>query len=167
MPEPAPLNEAIYAQLHEMATRIYARHGFGHATLQPTVLIHEAWLKLARSSSKYKSQAHFMATAARAMRQLLVDRARHIGALKRGGDLQRVTLSGLPGNPDVVLDAMNVDRALDALQSINVRASEVALMRIFGGMTHEDIAEVLDVSTRTVERNWRFAAVYLADYLVG
>ncbi|MEM6928757.1 MAG: ECF-type sigma factor [Myxococcota bacterium] len=159
------LDEALYAELHQMAHRVHARHGFGHATLQPTVLLHEAWMKLAQSRSQFQSRAHFMATAARAMRQLLVDRARYTGAQKRGGDQRRVSLTGLPGSPDEVLDALTVDRALDALEGVNERAAEVALMRTFGGMSNQDIADVLEVSTRTVERNWRFASAYLADQL--
>ena len=165
MSEPTELDEEAYAQLRELARSIHARHGFGHATLQPTVLLHEAWMKLERASSQYESRAHFMATAARAMRQILVDRARRSGAQKRGGDQQRVTLTGLAGDAEQVLDALNVDRALDMLQEVNPRASDVALMRTFGGMTNEDIAQVLEVSTRTVERNWRFATAYLADQL--
>ncbi|MEN0065442.1 MAG: ECF-type sigma factor [Myxococcota bacterium] len=167
MSDPVELDGDAYAHLRELAGRIHARHGFGHATLQPTVLLHEAWMKLEQASSTYESRAHFMATAARAMRQILVDRARYAGAAKRGGGRRRVTLTGLPDAPDQVLDALVVDRALDGLQAINARAAEVALMRAFGGMTNADIATVLDVTTRTVERDWRFATQYLADQIAS
>lgn len=167
MVERRELDDSLYEQLRKIAGRISARHGFGHPTLQPTVLLHEAWMKIEQARSTFESEAHFVATAARAMRQIIVDRARYREAQKRGGDRQRTTLSGLPHAPEQVLDALAVDRALDQLEEVNARAAEVVLMRTFGGMTNDDIARVLGVSTRTVERNWRFASAYLADQLTG
>ena len=160
------LSPEIYAHLRALAGRIHARHGRNQHTYQPTVLLHDAWMKLGKSTGQYNSREHFMATAARAMRQLLVDRARYKNAQKRGSGQEHATLSGVAGTtPDQALNILELDAALDALKEINTSAAEVVLLRTFGGMTSNEIAGVMDVSSRTVERNWRFARAFLADKL--
>ena len=165
MADSMELSPEVYAHLRAIAGRIHAQHGSRLQTIQPTVLLHEAWMKLGRSSMQCESREHFMATAARAMRQIIVDRARYKRAQKRGGEQVHTTLSGVPDAPDQVLDVMELDRALDALKEINASAAEVVLLRTFGGLNNREIATVLSVSSRTVDRNWRFAKAFLSDQL--
>ncbi|MCB9760724.1 MAG: sigma-70 family RNA polymerase sigma factor [Alphaproteobacteria bacterium] len=160
------LDQDVYAHLRALAERIYAERGGSHPTLQPTALLHEAWMKLERSSSRYVSRAHFIAVAARAMRQILVNRARARSAQKRGGEAQhRTTLSGIGTDPNAVVDVLTLDEALQALEAVNPRAAEVALLRTFGGLTVPEVAEATGLSEATVGRAWRFARVFLADRL--
>jgi RNA polymerase sigma factor (TIGR02999 family) len=135
------LSPEVYAQLRAIAGRVYSEKGFSHKTIQPTVLLHDAWMKLSASSSNYESRAHFMAVASRAMRQILVDRARLQYAQKRGGPGQRrTTLAGLPGEPDQLVDVLSLNSAIESLKAVNERAAVVVLMRSFGGMTIDEIA---------------------------
>ena len=113
-----PLSPEVYAALRELAARYWRRHGAGH-TLEPTSLVHEAWLKLADTSA-WASREHFLAVAARAMRQVLVDRARARGADKRGGGWQRVTLAEV-GQPAAAADLLALDEALTALSDLDPR----------------------------------------------
>jgi RNA polymerase sigma factor (TIGR02999 family) len=153
------------ANLRALAERIYFERGRGQQTLEPTALLHEAWMKLARSSSRYESRAHFVAVAARAMRQILVNRAQARQADKRGGDQQHTTLSGIAGGPELRLEVLVLDRALTELEAADPRSAEVALLRTFGGMTVPEVAEATGLSPRSVDRAWRFARAFLADRL--
>lgn len=165
MLDPSDVPPEVYDHLRRLAQRIHARHGHGQQTIQPTVLLHEAWMKLEGSDGRYESRTHFVATAARAMRQVLVDQARSRGAQKRGGDRHRTTLSGLADAPGLVSDVLDLDAAITALKAVNPSAADVVLMHTFGGMSNAEIAEVQGVSTRTVERAWRFSRAFLADWL--
>lgn len=160
-----PLDDETYAQLRALAGRIQARSSTREATLQPTALLHEAWMKVARSSSRYRSREHFLAVAATAMRQILVDRARARLAQKRGGDWARVTLSGVGESSDGLLDVMSLDEALSALAEVDELAAEVAQQRTFGGMTVPEVAAATGVSESTVARRWRFARAFLLKQL--
>ena len=162
--EPA-LPRDHYDHLKAIAERIFAERGFGHASLQPTALLHEAWLKIEGSTSRYSSRAHYAAVAARAMRQILVDRARTRGALKRGGDRRATTLAGVPGEEAKAVDIVALDQALTELERLDPNAAEIALMRTFGGMTMIEIAEAQGTSERTAARSWRFARAFLAKQL--
>jgi RNA polymerase sigma-70 factor (ECF subfamily) len=150
------------AYLRNLAARIYSEKGRGDNTMQPTALLHEAWMKVANSSSKYESREHFLAVAARAMRQILVDRARARLSLKRGGNWDRVTLSGVGDSPDSLLDVLSLDEALKKLAEIDPIAADVAQLRTFGGMNVNETAHALDIATRTVNRKWRFATAVIA-----
>ena len=130
-----PLDDETYAQLRGLAARLQARVGTREATLQPTALLHEAWMKVARSSQRYESREHFLAVAAKAMRQILVDRARARLSQKRGGDWDRVTLTGIGEDGHKLLDVMGLDAALRVLSEADPQAAEVAQQRTFGGMT--------------------------------
>jgi RNA polymerase sigma factor (TIGR02999 family) len=149
----------VYEDLRRVAHRQLDREGGGH-TLQTTALIHEAYLKLASGGSlSATSRTHFLALAARAMRQVLVDYARRRKAAKRGGGVISVTLGDEPQPADTSADdllALN-----DALEQLEPRQRQVIEYRFFGGMEEKDIAAVLGVSERTVRRDWVKARAWL------
>ncbi len=161
----AALDTNTYEHLHAIARRIYAERGRGHQTIQPTVLLHEAWMKLDRSDGRYDSRLHFLATAAKAMRQILTDRARAQASDKRGNNPQLTTMSGLQV-PGLEFDIVALDEALTMLHNVDAMAAELVTMRTFGGLTVPEAAEALGVSPRKVDRTWRFARAFLADLLV-
>ena len=149
----------VYEDLRRVAHRQLDREGGGH-TLQTTALIHEAYLKLAGGGSvSATSRAHFLAIAARAMRQVLVDYARRRKAAKRGGGVISVTLGDEPQPADASAeDLLALD---DALEQLEPRQRQVIECRFFGGMEEHDIAAVLGVSERTVRRDWVKARAWL------
>jgi RNA polymerase sigma factor (TIGR02999 family) len=152
----------VYEDLRRVAHRQLDREGGGH-TLQTTALIHEAYLKLAGGSVSATSRAHFLAIAARAMRQVLVDYARRRKAAKRGGGVISVTLGDEPQPADASADDL---LALDeALQQLDPRQRQVIECRFFGGMEEKDIAAALGVSERTVRRDWVKARAWLYQSL--
>jgi RNA polymerase sigma factor (TIGR02999 family) len=153
----------VYEDLRRVAHRQLDREGGGH-TLQTTALIHEAYLKLASGGAmSATSRAHFLAIAARAMRQVLVDYARRRKAAKRGGGVISVTLGDQAGTPDTSADDL---LALDdALKQLDPRQRQVIECRFFGGMEEKDIAEALGVSERTVRRDWVKARAWLYQAL--
>ncbi|MEL6344749.1 MAG: ECF-type sigma factor [Myxococcota bacterium] len=158
------LTPEMYAQLHQLAYRIVLERAGRGQTLQPTALLHEAWVKLSRSSSQYRSQAHFMAGAAQAMRQIMVDQARARMTAKRGRDLKRTTLAGVG---DQAYDLLELDELLEELGTFDPSAARITLLRVFGGLTVSEVAEVMGISTSTVTRSWRFARAFLADRMGG
>lgn len=156
----------VYDELRAIAGS-YLR-GQGSHTLQPTALVHEAFVKLGRNDRRWESREHFMSTAARAMRQVLVDHARRKGADKRGGSAGlRITLTGLEGGeaaPEMAVS--EIDALLTELQEADPRAARIAEMRIFGGMTHDECALVLQLSRASVSSDWQFARAWLAARLM-
>jgi RNA polymerase sigma factor (TIGR02999 family) len=122
-------------------------------------------MKVASSKSRFENREHFLAVAAKAMRQLLVDRVRARVAQKRGGGWEQVTLSGVGDDPGQFLDVLDLDAALTKLEAVDPVAAKVALMRTFGGMTAPEAVEALGTSVRTLQRSWRFARVFLAREL--
>lgn len=158
----------VYDELRALAGSYFARQQRGH-TLQPTALVHEAYLKLAGSDSvEWQSRAHFMAVAARAMRQILINHARDKGAAKRGGDLQRVTLDQAVTpriGDDTEIDLLALDLAMQKLAALNERQARIVELRFFGGLTIAEAAHVLGVGTTTVEDDWRLAKAWLARQL--
>ena len=152
----------IYEELRRVAAHKMAQEAPGH-TLQPTALVHEAWLHLGGDQQpNWQNRAHFFGAAAEAMRRILVDRAREKQALKRGGDLKRVELDGveLPAPmPDDELLAL--DEALDRLATVDTRAAEMVKLCFFVGLTQEEAARELGVSLATAERVWGFARSWL------
>jgi RNA polymerase sigma-70 factor, ECF subfamily len=153
----------LYEDLRRVAHRQLDREGGGH-TLQTTALIHEAYLKLAGVGSvSATNRAHFLAIAARAMRQVLVDYARRRKAAKRGGGIISVTLGDEPQPADTSAEDL---LALDeALEQLDPRQRQVIECRFFGGMEEKDIAAVLGVSERTVRRDWVKARAWLYQSL--
>jgi RNA polymerase sigma factor (TIGR02999 family) len=162
------LTELVHADLRRMAARFLAGERAAH-TLQPTALAHEAWLRLVPlSSHRLQGRGHFMAIAARAMRQLLVDHARARGRQRRGGDWQRVSLAEAPagGTPEADLDELlDLDRALESLAAEHPRAARVVELRAFGGLTIAETARVLGVSDVTVGDDWALAKAWLSRAL--
>lgn len=153
----------VYEDLRRVARRQLDREGGGH-TLQTTALIHEAYLKLAGGGAVgATSRAHFLAIAARAMRQVLVDYARRRKAAKRGGGVISVTLGDEPQPTDASAeDLLSLD---DALQQLDPRQRQVIECRFFGGMEEKDIAVALGISERTVRRDWVKARAWLYQTL--
>ena len=153
----------MYEDLRRVARRQLDREGGGH-TLQTTALVHEAYLKLAGGGTvSATSRAHFLAIAARAMRQVLVDYARRRKAAKRGGGVISVTLGDEATPPDTSAeDILALD---EALQQLDPRQRQVIECRFFGGMEEKDIAEALGVSERTVRRDWVKARAWLYQAL--
>ena len=155
----------VYAELRRLAGSRMAHLPPGH-TLQPTALVHEAYAELVGSRDPgWNGRAHFFGAAAQAMREILVDHARSKGRQKRGGDRKRLELNEqavaalqfeLPSE-----DILALDEALEKLKVEHPRKSEVVMLRFLGGLTIEQTAEVLDVTTRTVDFDWRFAKAWL------
>jgi len=151
-----------YDTLKEIARRQLSGRRRGSA-LCTTELVHEAYFKLAGQSGQYwQDRAHFCGIAANAMRQVLVDHARRRGAAKRGSDADPITLTaGLNAVDPSVVDVLALDQALDRLGERSERLRRVVEYLFFGGMTQEEVAAVLGVSTRTVERDWLKAKLFL------
>jgi RNA polymerase sigma-70 factor (ECF subfamily) len=158
----------VEAELRRLARAYMGRERRGH-TLQTTALVNEAFLRLTDTQRvRWQDRAHFLGISARLMRRVLVDHARARGYRKRGGGAQRVTLSeGLVASTDPALDVVGLDRALDALAAVDARKSRVIELRFFGGLSVEETAEVLHVSTDTVKRDWRLAKLWLLRELEG
>jgi RNA polymerase sigma factor (TIGR02999 family) len=162
----------MHGELRALAASLFRSQRPGH-TLQPTALVSEAWLKMLgpdRAPSPWQDRAHFFAVAATAMRQILVNHARDRGAKKRGGGRggARVTLSGLAGDEGAVeADALDVEDALTALERVSPEQARIVELRLYGGLTNPEIAEVVGRSLRTVELEWRLAKTWLAAHLAG
>jgi len=162
------LIELVYDELHRLA-RHYMRKERPDHTLQPSAVVNEAWLKLVRDPDRsWQNRSHFVAAAARAMRLLLVDYGRQRRAEKRGGERIRVELSGLESLSNSRLEEMiAVDEALARLEAWDPRQSQIVELRFFGGLTEEEIAELLGVSARTVKRDWTVAKAWLYGELTA
>ena len=152
----------LYDELRMLAERQLALERSGH-TLSPTALIHEAYVRLARDGKvTEQGRAYFFAAAARAMRQVLVDYARRRNRLKRGGGLEAVTLqSSLLGDAGSELSVLALHEALEELAEVAPRPAEVVELRFFGGLTVEETALALEVTPRTVKRDWAAARAWL------
>jgi RNA polymerase sigma factor (TIGR02999 family) len=144
------------------------RERHGH-TLQTTALVHEAFIRLVDGQQiRWNDRAHFLGISARLMRRVLVDHARARGSQKRGGGVQRVTFDdalAVAGEPSI--DLVALDCALEALAAVDPRKARVVELRFFGGLSVEETAEVLHLSTDTIERDWRLAKLWLLRELEG
>ncbi len=160
------LLELLYGELRRTAGSLMARERAEH-TLQPTALVHEAWLRLVdQDRIQWTDRAHFLGIAACSMRQVLVDHARGRAAAKRGGGWGQVTLDeGLLAGGGDALELLALDDALRKLAALDARAAQVAERRIFGGMTIAEIAQDLGVSRRTVDGDWATARLWLTREL--
>ena len=159
----------VYEQLRAIAGT-YFRSSRPDQTLQPTALVHEAYLRLikpdANCGASYRGREHFLAVASTAMRQILADRARRRGAQKRGGEFDRVTLDGLNvASCQTVIDVVALDDALTRLAAADPRGARIVELRFFGGFTNEQIARMLNLSTRMIEKNWRRTRAWLGAQL--
>lgn len=159
----------VYDELHLIARGQMAKERVEH-TLQPTALVHEAYLRLVRDEGAgWENRAHFFAVAARSMRQILVDFARKRLAEKRGGDLQRVSLHESLGSelPEAEFDLLDLHQTLEKLTALDSDLGRIVELRFFAGLTLDEVAEVVGVSRRKVAKDWAFARVWLARELTG
>jgi len=160
----------VYDELRALAGSYFARRQAGH-TLQPTALVHEAYLKLAGGEGQWQSRAHFMAVAAKAMRQILMNHARDKAAMKRGGGAAKLTISEAvhaasdESDTGRQLDLIALDEALTKLAALSERQARVTELRFFGGLTIADTAHVVGMSTTTVEDDWHMARAWLGREL--
>jgi RNA polymerase sigma-70 factor (ECF subfamily) len=158
----------VYDELHRLAVNYLSREGEGH-TLQPTALVHEAYLRLINQRQvDWRNRAQLLGVAAGMMRRILVNHARDRAAGKRGGNRRQVSLSLVEapsGGAEVELIAL--EDALARLSSLDARKAKVVELRFFGGLSMEEIAEVLEISRATVEREWSFARACLYDAIEG
>lgn len=156
----------VYPELHAIAARYLTGERYGH-TLQPTALVHEAYLRLVRQPERdWQDQEHFFAVAARIIRGILVDYARARRTSKRSGGRLEITMpqaarSGMPAD----IDLLDLDAALGALQNIDVELSRIVEMRFFGGLSTEETARALGISVSTVKREWTLAKTWIRRYI--
>lgn len=158
----------VYDELRRLATARMANEAAGH-TLQPTALVHEAWLRLGGGQNQsWQNRAHFFNVAAEAMRRILIEHARRKSALKHGGGQQRLNIEDLEcaaPSPDEKM--LLVDAALEELAKSHPERAKIVVMKFFGGMTNEEVADALGVGERTVYRHWECAKLWLFDQLAG
>lgn len=156
----------VYEELRRLAAARMAQQGIGQ-TLQPTALVHEAWLQLSASGPRsWQNRAHFFGAAADAMRQILIDNARRKSALKRGGDRKRVDIELLEiseATPDEHI--LLINEALERLEVEDPGKARIVHLKFFGGLTNEEVAENLGISLRTVIRQWLLAKVKMFQWL--
>jgi RNA polymerase sigma factor (TIGR02999 family) len=152
----------VYGELRKLAASKMAQEAAGH-TLQPTALVHEAWLRLVGTDTpQFANRAHFFAAAAEAMRRILVDQARRKRALRHGGGQERVDILKIDlASPEADTQLLAVHEALDKLAAHHKVKAEVVKLRYFVGMTFEQTAEVLGVSEATAKNYWAWARVWL------
>ena len=161
----------VYDSLHRIAVARLARERRRRpgaaVSLQPTELVSEAFLKLVKQRERYDSRGHFFAIATRVMLRVLMEQQRHKRRLKRGGEHVRVTLHDVPGDGDLSVELLAFEEALDRLEKLSPRTAEVTKLRLLWGLTVPEMAETLELSVSTVEREWRFARRWLTSELVG
>ena len=158
----------VYEELRRLAAARMAREGAGQ-TLQPTALVHEAWLQLVGAGARnWQNRAHFFGAAADAMRRILIDNARRKAALKRGGGRQRLDIEELEisaATPDE--HVLLINEALERLEAEDPKRARIVTLKFFGGLTNEEVAESLDISLRTVVREWTCAKIKMFQWLRG
>ena len=160
----------LYGELRRIAGSFLRNERAGH-TLQTTALVNEAYLRLVGRRSAPESRTHFLAAAAQAMRRVLVDHARRDAADKRIGARDKVTLvegpQSLEGEGGMDVDVLALHEAIDKLGEVSPRQAQIVELRYFGGLSREEIADVLDTSVRSVAREWRLARMMLKHFLEG
>ena len=158
----------VYDHLRRLAGARMRRERLGHS-LQPTALVHETYLRLIdQRQVDWRNRAHFFGAAAVMMRRILVNHARDRAAAKRGGGTRQVSLTFADrAFPRVGIDVLALHDALEKLADIDIRKSQIVELKFFGGLTTREIAERLQLSVATVEREWRFARAWLHEALVG
>jgi RNA polymerase sigma factor (TIGR02999 family) len=168
----AEIVAAVYSELHRIARRYANVERGGHA-LQATALVNEAYLRLVNRRSSWKNRAQFFGVAATAMRRILIDQARRDGAGKRGDGKPHVSLddtgveraSGAALSSEHLENVIAVDEALTKLALVDARQSRIVELRFFAGMTSKEIAEVLEIGERTVDREWAIAQAWLYGHM--
>jgi RNA polymerase sigma factor (TIGR02999 family) len=162
---PARLVAAVYGELRHVAARAMRRERPGH-TLQPTALVNEAFLRLVgQTGTEWRDRAHFFGVAARLMREILVDYARKRGAAKRGSGA-RITLDdGLLVSEDSLAEVVAMDEVLERLEIMDARQGRIVELKFFAGLNMDEIAEIMEISTPTVKREWQSAKAWLHQEL--
>ena len=156
----------VYQELRQMAAARMAREAAGH-TLQPTALVHEAWMRLVEDGARsWDNRAHFFGAASEAMRRILVESARRKSRLKRGSRPERVLIDDLEiaaaaPSENILL----IDEALKELESLDAERARVVVLKFFGGLNSEEVAKSLGIGERSVERHWTFAKVWLFKWI--
>ena len=163
---PEVLYPEVYAELRKLAAQ-YMNRQRRDLTLQPTGLVHEAWLHLARQGRRWRDRSHFFASASITMRHILIDQARRKARLCHGGGLQRISwiaLDGLaaPDRPEMML---LLDEGITELERVYPQRAQVVVDRFFGGLTDREIAQRLGIGQRSVERHWAMAKVWLLRWI--
>ena len=158
----------VYAELRKIADAYLRRERSGH-TLQPTALVNEAWLRLVRQDGlQFEHRKQFYALAAQAMRRILVDHARSLATDKRGGGTQKTTLSAeMSAGANRVVELLILDEALDRLTRVSPRQGQIIELRYFGGLTVEEIGDLVGVSPATISRDQKTAEAWLAHAMSG
>jgi len=157
--------DLVYGELRQIAAARLRQERDGH-TLQPTALVNEAYLRLFGNDVRWENRRHFFGAAAQAMRRVLVDQARRRDAEKRGGDLERVSLTQVDiATEDAQVDVLAIDALLGELEQVNPRLVRTIELRYFGGLDIEATAEVLGVAPATVKRDWAYARAWLLERL--
>jgi RNA polymerase sigma factor (TIGR02999 family) len=164
----ARLIELVYAELRRLARHQMAKVPSGD-TLQPTALVHEAYMRLiGREGPEWEDRAHFFNAAARAMRDIIVEQARRHASRKRGGDRKRITLDeSILSTETQSEDLLALDEALHGLEESDPIGAQVVMLRYFAGLTIEDTARAMNISAATVDRHWRYARAWLRRRVVG
>lgn len=159
---PARLMPLVYEELRRLARQYLQQERSGH-TLQPTALVHEAYLRLVdQSRVQWRSRAQFFGVAAQLMRRILLDHARAHLAAKRGGQAEHISLDELEISPQTrAADLLALDDALHALAAVDARKSRIVELRFFGGLSIDETAEAIGINSATVRRDWTFAKAWL------
>jgi RNA polymerase sigma factor (TIGR02999 family) len=163
----AKLLPDVYEELRRLATMRMAREAEGH-TLQATALVHEAWLRLvAKGDRTWQNQGHFFSAAAEAMRRILVESARRKSRLRHGGGQERIDAEFMDGAalPDREEYVLLIEEGLKALEQENLERARVVVLKFYGGLTNQDVAQSLDLSERSVDRHWACAKVWLLRWV--
>lgn len=158
---PDKLLPLVYEDLRRLAYSYFSKENTDH-TLQPTALVHEAYIRLVKwENVSWQNRAHFFAVAAEVMRKILVDHARRKNAQKRAGGGQKIVLNEAIGFSDEKeLDLVKLDEALETLERLDKRQAKIVELRFFGGLTIEETAYILKISETTVKREWTFAKAW-------
>lgn len=163
---PEVLHPDVYGELRKLAA-LHMDRQRKDQTLQPTGLVHEAWLRLAKQGRQWRDRGHFFATASLTMRHILIDQARRKARLRHGGGIQRLSWIALndlaaPDRSDMMLA---LDEGITELERLHPERAQVVVDRFFGGLTNQEIAQRLDIGERSVERHWALAKIWLLRWI--
>jgi RNA polymerase sigma factor (TIGR02999 family) len=162
------LDPEVYAELRRLAAR-RMRQQIGGCTFQPTMLVHEAWIRMSAASDKWKDRNHFLATAAVTMRHILIDNARRKASVRHGKGLARTDTGrlGSLASPTPNDDILLVNEGIQELEKIHPVRAQVVVARFFGGLSIEEVSECLGIAERSVERHWAAARLWLYKWMEG